>query len=612
MEEENRNCSPEEEDRAAFPEEGGGDLYPEEENEEYRPGEDRGDPGPEDEVEEYPEEDPEEEGEGLSVGTIVKITLGAMFFIAALVCAVLVLTTSRSEEIYTNVTAAGLELRGMTEEEAAEALAARSEELYGDYSLTVRLPDRTVTLPAETLSVTMDAEGAAERAFAAGRSGNVLRNTLDRFLKKNAAPIDLTPPVSYDAEAVEAWAGALAKETGTKPEKSSVNVDSENEKITVRIGKEGQTLDPEALCRAVADAVNGDMPEEIEAGYTYTLSPAVDLSLIYAQVHKDVSDAYYDEKTCKIVDEQIGYGFDLEAANQKLRLASGGDKVVIRMETSYPKVTRADLEQVYFTDVIGSCRTYGLGGYNRATNITKACETLNGVVVAPGATFSYNQTLGERTEEKGYKFAGAYVNGKSVSEVGGGICQVSSTLYNCVLQANLEVVTRSEHIYAAGYVDLGMDATVSWGGPDFQFRNNTEYPIRIEAEVSNGYVNVRLIGTPTGVTVKMTYQVLSTTPYTTVVTEDPEEVNDIGRDGRTVVTYRNVYDTDGNLISSEVEDYSYYQRSDIVILKKDFDEEVKKKIEEENKKKEEEEKKKLEEEEARRAAEEAGKTKKPG
>ena len=555
--------------------------------------------------------DGEEEAPGLTTGTIVKITLAGMFFLAALVSAILILATAKSDKIFTAVSVAGVDLRGMTVDEAAAALNAKAEEFCGNYAPKIVLPDRTEILPAETLGLEMDAEGAAEAAYLLGREKGAVGNTLARLGAGSGKPVELSPTYFYDAEAVRAWAEALAGKTDCAPTESKVNVDEEFEKITVYIGNNGQKLDVDALCAAVSAAALGERPEEIELGYTYTLSQAVDLNKIYAEVHRDVSDAYYDEKTCEIVEEQVGFGFDLEAANQKLRLASGGETVVIQMQTEYPKVTVNDLEKIYFTDVIGSCRTYGLGSYNRATNITLACQTLNGMVVPPGATFSYNQALGQRTSEKGYQYAGAYVNGRSVSEVGGGICQVSSTLYNAVLQANLEIVTRSEHIYIAGYVDLGMDATVSWGGPDFQFRNNTEHPIRIEAWVDGGYVNVRLMGTPTGVSVKMTYQILSSTPYTTTVTEDPGQVNDIGRNGMTVVTYRNVYDLDGNLLSSEVEDYSYYQRSDIVILKKDFDEQVQKKLEEEQKKKEEEEKQKLAEEEARRAAEEAAKANNP-
>ncbi len=541
--------------------------------------------------------------DSVPAGKIVKVILLGIVAVLVLGCVIAVLLLSRNDKIYKNVSAAGISLGGMTQNQAEKALNARGEELYGDYTLTLNFPDRSVTLGEDVLGITYDAAAVAEEAFEIGREGGSVHNARSYLKSGKAEPVSLEMPINVDEAAIRQELQKLLPEVTTQAEESKVHVDMEAEYIDVTIGEPGQTLDVSDCCSKILAAVRQGQEKELSLDYSRTLSSAVDLSKVYGQVHRDMSDAYYDEKTGKLVEEKIGYGFDLAAANQQLRMAKGGETIRIKMETEYPSVTMEDLQGVYFSDVIGSCTTYGLGGSNRSTNIIRACETINGVVVKPGETFSYNQTLGERTEEKGYKFAGAYVNGKSVAEVGGGICQVSSTLYNCVLQANLEIVTRSEHVYSAGYVDLGMDATVSWGGPDFQFRNNSENPIRIEAWVENGGVFVRLMGTPTGVTVKMTYQVLSTTPYTTVIVEDEKDVNDIGRDGRTVVTYRNVYDAEsGALISSEVEDYSYYQRSDIAVLKKDFDEEVEKRRKEEEEKKKEEEEKEKEEEKKKQEA----------
>ena len=120
---------------------------------------------------------------------------------------------------------------------------------------------------------------------------------------------------------------------------------------------------------------------------------------------------------------------------------------------------------------------------DRISNVKKACELLDGLVLIPGQTLSFNDTLGERTEANGWKPATAYANGEVRQEYGGGICQVSSTLYNAVLYANLEIVERACHQFQVGYLPWGMDATVSWGWPDFKFRNDAEYPVKIHAWV---------------------------------------------------------------------------------------------------------------------------------
>ncbi len=111
-----------------------------------------------------------------------------------------------------------------------------------------------------------------------------------------------------------------------------------------------------------------------------------------------------------------------------------------------------------------------------------------------GETFSYNKVVGQRTAQAGYKPAAAYSGGKVIQELGGGICQVSSTLYNTALRANLEIVKRSNHRFSTGYVPLSTDATVSWGGPEFIFKNSRKYPVKIVAHVNGGKITVEIYG----------------------------------------------------------------------------------------------------------------------
>ena len=139
-------------------------------------------------------------------------------------------------------------------------------------------------------------------------------------------------------------------------------------------------------------------------------------------------------------------------------------------------------------------------------------------------------------------------------------------------------------MFTVAYVDLGMDATVSWPNPDFQFKNNTDYPIRIEASVQGGYCVISLIGTKTdNIKVEMSYEILATIQPTTIVTEDPSEVNSKGRVGYNVVTYRHLIDGDtGEEISKTLEAYSYYSKTDVVVLKQELEQEINDRLEEEN------------------------------
>ena len=174
----------------------------------------------------------------------------------------------------------------------------------------------------------------------------------------------------------------------------------------------------------------------------------------------------------------------------------------------------------------------------------------------PGETFSYNQTVGERTIAEGYKEAGAYAGGRVVQDVGGGICQTSSTLYNAALLANLEIVDRSNHQFLTSYVPAGRDATVSWGGIDFKFKNNRTYPIKIEASAKNGVCTMSIVGIKEEKEYEVVIQpvVLSYIPYTTkyendsTLEEGKEVVEQAGYTGCTSETYR-ILKLNGNVVS---------------------------------------------------------------
>ncbi|MBQ9659400.1 MAG: VanW family protein [Clostridia bacterium] len=131
---------------------------------------------------------------------------------------------------------------------------------------------------------------------------------------------------------------------------------------------------------------------------------------------------------------------------------------------------------------------------NRQTNISLACNTLNDTIVNPGETFSFCNTVGKATEEKGYKEANIFVNGEETKGLGGGKCQISSTLYNAVLACpDLEVVERHAHSAPVTYVEEGKDAAISYGVHDFKFKNNFSEPIKIIATNTNNEINIRLL-----------------------------------------------------------------------------------------------------------------------
>lgn len=187
----------------------------------------------------------------------------------------------------------------------------------------------------------------------------------------------------------------------------------------------------------------------------------------------------------------------------------------------------------------------------------------------PGEVFSFNDVVGERTAAKGYLPATVYVTGgASAEELGGGVCQVASSIYYCSLFLNLEQVHREPHMYAVSYVDYGMDATVYWGSIDYQFRNTLDYPIKIQANIDGGTVNITFWGAEElDFTVETDYKILETYPWTTV--EELDETKPVGYrqlvespyTGYKVVAYITVKDLDGNVLDSR-EVYSTYRKRD--------------------------------------------------
>lgn len=210
---------------------------------------------------------------------------------------------------------------------------------------------------------------------------------------------------------------------------------------------------------------------------------------------------------------------------------------------------------------------------NRTDNIILTCKMLNEAVLMPGSTFSFNQTVGNRVEDRGFKPAPTFVNGRVEESVGGGICQVSSTLYYACLKSNLEIVSRTSHSMSPDYLEKpGLDATVCWNAIDYQFKNDTNHPIKILTWVEDDKVHVKIMGTKTNHnTVVIESKIISTTPFQTIYRENPNlapgqtKVVQVPFTGYVVETYRVITDENGNLISCKPVSKDTYKKLDQII-----------------------------------------------
>lgn len=491
--------------------------------------------------------------------------------------------------ILNNVTAAGINLGGMTKDEAKTALHRATDLTYSTESMVIHLPDTTLELSPKDTGVLLDVDAAVEEAYQYGRSGTRSeREKAKADSLKGEHPIALLNYLNLNLEYIReqlddygskfnsTYIPSSATLEGEKPEldasRDSFDPEAPGQTLVLVLGTPGRHLDIDALYDEVLDSYSFNRFEiTAEMSEAEKIPDELDLKALHAEFCSEPVDAQLDPETCEVLPETYGYGFDLEKALEKLETAAYGDTIELSLELLAPDMTSQTLSDMLFRDELASYQTAHNGDSNRNTNLSLACAAINNIVLLPGETFDYNKTLGQRTAEKGYKAAGAYSGGQSVSELGGGICQVSSTLYYCTLIADLEIVSRSPHSYVSSYMPMGMDATVSWGGPEFRFRNNTNYPIRIEAEDVGGYTKIKLIGTDEkDYYIKMEYAVTNTVVPETKTIEVPADNNPNGYTngqvintpytGYTVNTYKCKYDKETDeLISRDFDRTSTYK-----------------------------------------------------
>lgn len=509
------------------------------------------------------------------------IAAAAVIFIIIVLVLIPCILAATSNTIYPRTTVAGINVGGMTTAQAQDVLAQELPSAYEDETLSITV-DRSSAgvqgdeasavfeLPLSDVSVTADAEQSARNAYENGRSGNFFTSGI-AYARSLLLGSQAAAQMTVDTSSLQDEITKIATQADIPITECAWRIDGET--LVVTKPKSGYVIDQDALLQSVEEAINEHDLKGISCELTESAPVSVTMEDIYNDAHREATNAYYDKTEGTVKDGDVGVDFDPAAAQAQMDEAEPGTEFSIPITVTEPKISKEEMTENLFRDKLGSCTTSVGGTSNRKHNVGLAAQSCNGVILNPGETFSYNETLGERTAANGYRSAAAYVGGKTVLEYGGGICQVSSTLYLAVLRSNLEIVNRTNHMFYPGYIPYGMDATVSWGGPDFKFKNNTDYPIKIVATYSGGKSTCTIYGTnTTGNTVKMEYKVLSTTPYKTVTQEDSSLAPGTSKEaqngytGYKVVTYRCVYDKNGNLISRNQEATSTYRSRDRIVL----------------------------------------------
>ena len=457
----------------------------------------------------------------------------------------------RYDRIFPNVSLGGVSLGGETVAEAAETLRAAGFGEVPEGSVSVALPAGVeLTLTTDEVC-TAEPEALAQRAYDAPRGGSAVEDALG-YLRcvLGGFALEEEPAFTVDEAAIRAAVDAAAQEVRLSLLENELRIGEDS--ITVVKGAQSVSIDCEALAAQIAAAFREQNYAPLR--YEAEIEPDAELDLrgVYDTVYAEREDAYYDPETDEIVPETVGIRFDVAAAQRLWDAAGYGETVEIPLELDEPEVTAEELEELLFRDKLSASTTSLWGsGAGRRNNVRLAAEAIDGLVLMPGEEFSYNTALGKRTPERGYMLAGAYSGGETVQEYGGGICQVSSEVYYCALYANLKITSRTCHMFPVGYLPAGLDATVSWGGPEFKFVNDREYPVRIRAYLAEdeSSVTVEFWGTDTdGSYVEMTANTwfFFDKKWTDV------------KLGYKAQTYRSVYSADGTLLSRTSEALSTY------------------------------------------------------
>ncbi len=457
------------------------------------------------------------------------------------------------------VTAGNIDLSDLTQEQAAQALD-KSHAIDENTQIPFECEDVSFLLTAAQINLICDVDAMAQKAYDVGKEGNLLVRIFDAYKAKLFGE-DIAPVYVCDSSMLLA---AIDEQLGDKVAPvTPYSVETGTDKIIVTNGIGGKGIaETDVALMIYDDMLDGKIDNTIKLTIKDIPAQPIDIDEFISTYIRDAKDAEYREENGEHIftPEIEGISFDEEIAAQIIEANRANTQPYeIPATITIPEVTVKHLQSKFATDTLSVYSTsYASSDANRASNVALAASKINGYVLNPGQRFSFNGVVGPRTAATGFKVAHVYEGDRVVDGMGGGICQVSSTLYNAVVLADLKIVYRLNHSMPVSYVPRGRDATVSYGTIDFVFENNKKYPVTIAAATANRVLTISVKGVDEseGVTVEITTQNAGYTPFsTTEVVDDtlkPGEAKVVkeGSNGSIVNSYK-VYKKDGQTIKTE-------------------------------------------------------------
>lgn len=502
------------------------------------------------------------------------ILLSSIFIFIAIFSVIFSILNMNNSTIFSGIYINDINVSGMTKEELNNMFSKIISEKTSN-QLNLSYNDTTYSLNFSDINLHYNLNKTIDDAYNYGREGNIVQNNysiLSAMLFKKNYYID----VSFDKDSLNQIISDISSKLSDKLIQTSYYIEDGN--LIITKGTSGTVISEKEFTDNLYNFLNN-----FSNTYTFTLPvttvepKSIDINKIHSEIYKEAKDAYYEKDPIKIYPEIIGVDFDIERASQFISKDASAKEYVIQLNYTYPKVKIENLDINIFPDLLASFSTkYDASNKDRSTNLQLAAEKINDIVLSPNEQFSYNKIVGERSIAAGYKEAKVYSNGQVVDGIGGGICQISSTLYNSAVFANLQIDERYNHQFVSSYISPGRDATVVYGAKDLKFTNTRTYPIKILVSVNSGVAKVDIYGLKEENEYEIGFEtdIISTIDYNikyekdSSLSEFEEKVKQIGANGMVVDVYK-ILKKNGIPISKQFISKDSYKSLDKIIVNKE-------------------------------------------
>ena len=508
----------------------------------------------------------------LTIIVIIAILVGLLSTIFAIL-------QGKKDTIAKGVLIKNIDMSNLTKEEATKKLI---DNLVKELNVNINLKyeDLIEECSSEDITFRYDVPKAIDLAYSVGRNDNIFMANYD-VVKAYLMGDNVQVEYNYDKDKAVSKIKSLQSKITNSVVEPAYEIDGAT--LVVSKGKDGLAINLDQVKDEIVNNIIGRNYNEIKESqepYTITVNTyqkqadKIDMQKIGEAIYTEPVNAIYVKEPFSLTKEKNGVKLAISAEEAQAQV-DGQDKqeYSFPLTITKPEITINDIGLEAFPYKISTFSTnYDASNVSRTNNLKIASNKTNNVVIMPGEVFSFNQVVGKRTVEEGYKDAKVYENGRVVDGLAGGICQVSSTMYDAALLANLEIVERYNHQFTTSYLPGGKDATVVYGIKDFKFRNSRKYPIKIVTSMGGGTITYSIYGIQeeNEYTVVITPVITSRIAGRTITEVDKSLAPgksvtvQAGHSGQRVTTYKELWQN-GTKISSEVITNDVYNAMDTIV-----------------------------------------------